>query len=193
MLGTRMAKVASWIWCGPRRFHGWSPLESHLCHKVPQSAACDDGTSTSLQVTKRGVCEGDKSKISWTQDLLSTMNCRLLLCFLFAFASFCTLFALQVVAWQQSYSWQLLILLPCWPGWNWLSSYLEVPVMRAEGGANPLVPFNVRYQLQIPLVWLGLMSLSQGNGSIGEFYSVALTNNYQQASLYWKLSMKSSA
>ena len=104
MLGTRMAKVASWIWCGPRRFHGWSPLESHLCHKVPQSAACDDGTSTSLQVTKRGVCEGDKSKISWTQDLLSTMNCRLLLCFLFAFASFCTLFALQVVAWQQSYS-----------------------------------------------------------------------------------------
>ena len=65
--------------------------------------------------------------------------------------------------------------------------------MCAEGGANPLVPFNVRYQLQIPLVWLGLMSLSQGNGSIGEFYSVALTNNYQQASLYWKLSMKSSA
>ena len=67
--------------------------------------------------------------------------------------------------------------------------------MRAEGGANPLSPsnFGASDLIQIPLVWLGLMSLSQGNGSIGEFYSVALTNNYQQASLYWKLSMKSSA
>lgn len=93
MLGTRMAKVASWIWCGPRCFHGWSPLESHLCHKVPPATTarqrlCRWLSEECVRVTSLRSPGHRTSYPLWTAD------CFCVFCLLLHLFALCLLFKL---------------------------------------------------------------------------------------------------
>ncbi len=134
-------------------------------------------------MTKRGICLGDNSKISWTQasqPAAEGTGCCLAVVCVCCFASVPTGSLAQLVCLDSHAPCSLFESAggPAMPPLN------PSAVARCSGCCAPAPITCPAFQVETgsAITWKYPSVVLKGDNSVGEFYSVALTNNKQQAS-----------